>query len=322
MHNPAAPQSLVPRIWGGAKDFDSPTPILPHSSQQQRSPQMLSVGPADDVNNRKVTHMTYQTPTSAAGLAADRDTKPESSGRFACPDGQPRRMMPLMRSYEVAHLTSSGHADSFTRLAPAIPAFEDCFGAFGRGAILQTDTGPRAVEDLWPGDRVLTSSHGMQTLLWHGTMQIVPRSTQTRAEIGTMVRIMTEAFGLARPATDLVLGPTARLAHAAPGTRRLTGDDTAFVPARDFVDHTSVIALQPVAPVHAYQLGFAAHARISANGVEIETLHPGLPHLVRLPPDMAALLLALFPHKSSLADFGPLLHPRVTLRDLDLFSAA
>ncbi len=283
---------------------------------------MLSVGPADDVTNRKVTHMSYQTPTHVAGLATDRDTNPVSSDRIACPDGQPRRVMPLMRSYEVAHLTHSGETAAFSRLAPAIPLFEECFGALGRGAIVQTDTGQRAVEDLWPGDRVLTVSHGMQTLLWRGMMQIVPRSTQTRTEIGTMVRIMSEAFGWARPASDLVLGPTARIAHTAPGTRRLTGDDTAFVPARDFVDHTSVIALQPVAPVHAYQLGFADHAKVCVNGIEVETLHPGLPHLIRLPAEVVAQLLALFPHMTSLAAFGPLLHPRVTLRDLDLFSAA
>ena len=227
-----------------------------------------------------------------------------------------------MRRYEVAHLTPSNHVNDFSHLAPAIPAFEDCFGALGRGAILQTESGPRAVEDLWPGDRVMTASHGPQTLLWLGQMQIVPRSTQTRSEIGTMTRITAEAMGLSRPSTDLVLGPTARIAHRAPGTQRLTGDEIVFVPARDFVDQCSVVALQPVAPVHAYQLGFADHCSISVNGIEVETLHPGLPHRLNLRSDIAALLMQLFPHKQTLGDFGPLLHPRIALRDLDLFTAA
>ena len=227
-----------------------------------------------------------------------------------------------MRRYEVAHLTTSHDLEEFSQLAPAVPVFEDCFGALGRGAILQTDTGPRAVEDLWPGDRVLTESHGLQVLLWKGTMQIVPRSTQARPEICMMTRITAEAMGLSRPASDLVLGPTARIAHRAPGTRRLTGDDTAFVPARDFVDHCSVVALQPIAPVQAYQLGFADHASIAVNGIEVETLHPGLPHRLNLRPEMGALLMQLFPHKAALSEFGPLLHPRIALRDLDLFSAA
>ncbi|MFZ3580944.1 Hint domain-containing protein [Loktanella sp. DJP18] len=266
--------------------------------------------------------MTLKTPIAAAGLAADCHTNPVSSDRIASPDGQPRRVMPLMRRYEVAHLTTSMDVTETSQLAPAIPVFEDCFGALGRGAILQTDSGPRAVEDLWPGDRVLTVSHGMQTLLWRGMMQIVPRSPQTRPEIGTMIRITAEAMGFSRPATDLVLGPTARIAHRAPGTQRLTGDATAFVPARDFVDQCSVVALQPITPVHAYQLGFADHVSISAGGIEVETLHPGLPHRLNLRPDLGALLMSLFPHKTALTDFGPLLHPRIALRDLDLFSAA
>jgi len=33
-------------------------------------------------------------------------------------------------------------------------------------------------------------------------------------------------------------------------------------------------------------------------------------------------LVSLFPHKSSLADFGPMLHPRINLRDLDLYDVA
>lgn len=283
---------------------------------------MLSVGPTDDVTSRKVTHMPLKTSTAAAGLAADRFTHPVSSDRIASPVGQPRRVMPLMRKYEVAHLTASHDVHEFIQLAPALPVFEDCFGALGRGAILQTDTGPRAIEDLWPGDRVMTVSHGIQTLLWKGMMQIVPRSTQTRPEIGTMTRITAEAMGLCRPTSDLVLGPTARIAHRAPGTQRLTGDQVAFVPVRDFVDQCSVVALQPLAAVPAYQLGFADHTSIAVNGIEVESLHPGLPHRLNLRHDIGALLMQLFPHKTTLSDFGPLLHPRVTLRDLHLFSAA
>ncbi len=227
-----------------------------------------------------------------------------------------------MRRFETAHLTRSLDTCDATHLAPAIPAFEDCFGAFGRGAIFQTDSGPRAVEDLWPGDRILTASHGMQTLMWRGHMQIVPRSNRTNPQSGAMVRITVEAMGLSRPGSDLVLGPSARIAHRAAGTHRLTGDETAFVPARDFVDQTSVIALQPVAPVHVYQLGFADHCRLTVNGIEVESLHPGLPHQLNMRSDVAGLLMSLFPHKAALSDFGPLLHPRIAMRDLDLFSAA
>ncbi len=283
---------------------------------------MLSVGPADDVTNRKVTHMTIRTLTAATYFVAGRHTHPVSSDRIASQDGQPRRMMPLMRRYGVAHLTPSLEVHETLRLAPAIPVFESCFAALGHGALLHTDTGPRAVEDLWPGDRVMTASHGLQTLLWRGHIQTVPRTAAGDTPQTPLIRVTAEAMGLNRPATDLILGGSARIAHRGPGARRLTGDDTVFVPASDLVDQTSVIALHPVRPVNTYQLGFAAHVRMMVSGIEVESLHPGLPHRLMLRPDMAGLLMSLFPHKTVLSDFGPLLHPRIALRDLDLFAVA
>lgn len=266
--------------------------------------------------------MTLKSPTTTAGLAVERNTKPVSSDRFASQDGQSPRMRPLMRRYEIAHLTTLSHVEEISCLAPASAAFEDCFAALGRGAIVQTDSGPRAVEDLWPGDRILTASHGMQILQWRGMVQIVPGSQSTRREMATMTRLTADALGWSRPTSDLVLGPSARLAHRAPGTSRLTGDDVAFVPVRDFIDQSQVIELTPVAPVHAYQLGFADHCSLMVNGVELESLHPGLPHRLNMQSNMATLLMSLFPHKATLADFGPLLHPRIALRDLDLFAVA
>ena len=55
---------------------------------------------------------------------------------------------------------------------------------------------------------------------------------------------------------DLVLGPAARMLHTHHGVRTLTGSEAAFVPARDFIDGSSIIELRPIAPVHVYQLGF------------------------------------------------------------------
>lgn len=226
-----------------------------------------------------------------------------------------------MRKYEVAHLAPNSDIIDVTHLAPALPAFEDAFGAIGRGAIVQTTMGPCAVEDLLPGDTVITESHGPLPLLWRGAMTIVPGAQNARPEMGTMTRITADAMGFGRPAPDLVLGPSARTVHVAPGVRTLTGSSAAFVPVRDFIDQAQVIELTPIAPVHCYQLGFEAHVRLKVNGIEIESLHPGAPHLLNLKPNMMALFMSLFPHVKDLQEFGPMLHPRIRLRDLDLFEA-
>lgn len=261
-------------------------------------------------------------PPRPAGLAVRKYTSPVTVDRFASQDGRSLRSRPLMRKYEIAHLTTSCDIVEETQLAPALPAFEDAFAAFGRGAIVQTKNGPVAVEDLLPGDRVMTSENGFQTLLWKGTMTIIPGAQNAQARMGTMTRITADALGLGRPSPDLVLGPAARLLHRANGIRTLTGAHCAFVPVRDFIDQSQIIELTPIAPVHVYQLGFENHELVKVNGIEIESLHPGPIHALGLRHDMMGLFAAMFPHKRQLADFGTMAYPRIRLRDLDLFDVA
>jgi len=265
----------------------------------------------------------YQSPSSTtANLAVRSVSSPASLGRDASLDGQPQRSRPLMRKYEVAHLTPSSQIEEKSVLAPALPVFEDSFASLGRGAILQTETGPCAVEDLLPGDRIMTASNEFQTLMWHGSMTVIPGAQNRRPEMGTLTRVTSESFGYGRPMPDLVLGPSARMTYTTPAVRTLTGRNTALVPVRDFIDQEQIIELTPISAVQVYQLGFKNHERICVNGVELESLHPGLPHTIAMKPDMMAMLMALFPHKGSLHEFGSLLHPRINLRDLDFHDAA
>lgn len=216
-------------------------------------------------------------------------------------------------------MNHAAEIEEMTRMAPALPAFEDAFGALGHGAILQTDSGPMAVEDLLPGDQVRLTNGTFERLLWRGSITIHPDDPQANVETSTLIRITADALGQQRPSPDLVLGPTARLYHKADGVRALTGARAAYIPARDFVDGNAFIALRPVAPVRVYQLGFAQHQRLSVNGIDIESLHPGTAFSLGLRGDLLAQFLSLFPHKRDLEDFGDLKNPRLRLRDLDLF---
>ena len=257
--------------------------------------------------------------STVAGLATEKLNLPIPIDRNDSQDGRSKRSRPLMRRYEIAHLTPSIGIENVTRLAPAIKVFEDCFGVFGRGAILQTARGPTTVEDLLPGDQVMTSSNGLQTVAWKGSMTLVPNYGDARPESCSMTRIPAESFDLGRPTHDLVLGPAARILHKKTGIRTLTGSDAAFIPAADFVDQSQFISLKPASPVNVYQIGFESHECVSVNGIEVESLHPGALHTLNLSPEYHQLLLSLFPHKVAFGDFGSLIHPRLRLKDLDIF---
>lgn len=231
-------------------------------------------------------------------------------------------MTPLMRKVEVACLTPSGEVTSSPRLIPALPAFEEPFSAFTRATLVTTERGLTAVGDLWPGDMVRTVGSGFQPLLWKGTTTLIPRARGQDPAMGRLTRIAADGLGIARPMVDLVLGPSARIAHRAPAVRRLTGSEMALIPASDFVDGFSVLEITPPAPVEICHLGFAGHEVIVANGVEVESYHPGPVHNLGLRPEYLELLLSCFPYLDSFDDWGLPAHPRLRRDDLDVTRVA
>jgi len=233
-------------------------------------------------------------------------------------------MPPLMRKIEVVHLASPNSMDihDFTRIVPALPIFEDAFCAFARGSLAHTDRGQIAVEDLLPGDKVRTVDAGFQTLMWRGATIVSTSATRQDPAMGKLTRIAADALGIARPMPDLVLGPKARLIHRSHGVQRLTGSTLAAVPARDFIDGNNVVELTPPTSVPVFHLGFEGHHRILANGVEIESYHPGPAHLIGLRGELLDVFLSCFPHVTRIEDFGPPSLPRLRLSDLDLFDVA
>ena len=259
---------------------------------------------------------------TVASAAAVSNPPPVQMDRFTRPDGRPQRMMPLMRRIEVVHLSATRQICDFTRIVPAMPAFEDAFAAFARNTLIQSDRGHISVEDLFPGDMIRTVDHGFQPLLWRGMTLLVPQAKGQDVAMGRLTRIAADALGIARPMSDLVLGPRARLAHSAPGVRQLTGQDRAFVPARDFIDGINVMELTPHAPVQVFHLGFATQVRLLAGGVEVESFHPGPTHALGLRGELLALYMSCFPHMADLDAFGPMALPRLRMADLDLISAA
>ena len=228
------------------------------------------------------------------------------------------RVQSPTRKYNVVYLSHDNQINEFSREAPALPSFEDAFGALGHGAILQTTAGPMAVEDVLPGDEIRLANGQHEKLLWRGSITLGPADPDDNGAHSSLTRLTADALGLNRPSPDLILGPTARLLHRSPGIRTLTGRGSAFLPVRDFVDGTNIIALRPATSVRVYQLGFARHQCLNVNGVEIESLHPGTAFALGLRGDALAQYLALFPHKIDLEDFGDIKSPRLRLRDLEL----
>jgi hypothetical protein len=232
-----------------------------------------------------------------------------------------QRATPLMRKVEIVSLRPDGTPAEIVRLVPAISAFDRAFAAFTRATLLQTERGLVAVGDLWPGDRVRTLHNGFQTLMWKGQTAMVPQGRGQETAMTRLTRLAADALGIARPMPDLVLGPHARIVHRAARVARLTGKEGALIPARDFLDGVSVLDITPPATVDLFHLGFAAHEILIANGVEVDSYHPGALHNLWLRPEWKDLFLSCFPHIRTGDDFGPPVMQMLRMSDLDMVPA-
>lgn len=213
---------------------------------------------------------------------------------------------PQVRRYRVRGLGPNGDVIEQYHLAPALPLFEEAFSAFARGSTVETQTGPMAVEDLLPGDRVMTRDGGAMELRWIGSTIYVPGHASHRARNLHLTRIMADSFGLARPAACLLTGPAARLLQG--------GADSVLTPIETYIDGVNVIETAPPAPVELFHLCLERHAVIRVSGMEFETYHPGADAARRIGQSLRPIFLTLFPGIGGLEDFGRPAYKRAACR--------
>ncbi len=228
----------------------------------------------------------------------------------------PARAPLLTRRYELTWLSPSGGIEATSRIAPATPEFEETSAAFARGTLIAAEHGSVAIEDLQPGMQVQTAEGRMETVVWIGSISLFAPRLLPEVQPVTLTRITAEAFGMGRPMPDVVLGPRARLLLRDSRCRATVGAELAYAPARSFVDGISVIEVKPVAAVTMFHIALRRHATLRAAGLEVEAYHPGMPRGELADTQMAGAFLSLFPHLSSLAEFGPLAHARMTASEV------
>ncbi|MEM9971625.1 MAG: Hint domain-containing protein [Pseudomonadota bacterium] len=254
----------------------------------------------------------FSNPSSARQLSQPR----WKVRRYSRPQSVPAQSK-LTRRFEFEWL-EDGQILSGSRVAPALPVFEQAFGAFSHGVLVQTSDGPVAVEDLEPGMQLETTDGEKETLLWKGAIMIVPGAPSLSDLPDKLFRVMPDAFGLGRPAQDQTFGPHVRMLNRDPKVRAALGSPTALMPMSGAVDGVSVIEVTPVAPTRVYHLACETHRTILAAGMEVETYHPGPDAALSLSEEMMRHFMQFFPYLGSIADFGRLVAPRVSTDDVEL----
>jgi len=170
---------------------------------------------------------------------------------------------------------------------------------FTPGTLIETERGERLIEDLRPGDLVMTRDNGLQPVLWIGRQTI-------RAEADFAPILF--AKGALNNTAPLLVSPQQRMLIEDWRAAYFCGCSEVFVSAKHLVNGTTVTQV-PGGMVDYMHLLFADHQVIYSHGIPSESYFPGLAggHT-----DCAsqAELATLFPRLASLkSGMGQTAHP-------------
>ncbi|NPD18585.1 Hint domain-containing protein [Alterinioella nitratireducens] len=196
-------------------------------------------------------------------------------------DGQPAIFTPTDGTVlEDATFQSATYVTDSTQ----VPVGELGPPCFTPGTVIETETGPRLIETLAPGDRVLTRDRGMQPVLWIG------RRTMPGTGAFAPVRFAAGAIGNPDP---LTVSPQHRMLVTGWRAELYFGEAEVLVAARHLVNGNTIRQVERAEVTYIHLL-FAAHEIVMAGGVPSESFFLG--HALRAcDADTRAELLALFP---------------------------
>ncbi|MFS4580567.1 Hint domain-containing protein [Phaeobacter sp. C3_T13_0] len=242
----------------------------------------------------------------------------EANALLKDPAAQRGTVRPQLRRYDVRCLLPNGNIAETRHVAPSLPLFEEAFTAFCRGSLVETSQGPIAIEDLLPGDELITAEGDIQPLVWKGCTSLVPSRAAQNGRSLRLTSFTADSLGETKPMSTVVAGPAARLLQRAPlpGIRLEHG--ASLVPVQQYQDGMSIVETAPPTAVDLYHICLPRHAVIKVGGLPFETYHPGPEALKLVSQAIRTLYLNLFSHVDSVTGFGPLAFPRIDLQDSDL----
>ena len=167
--------------------------------------------------------------------------------------------------------------------------------SFGRGTLITLATGAQEpIENLRPGDKVLTRDHGAQPIRWIGraTLKAVGPFAPVVITSGTLGNagdlIVSQHHRMFLYQRERMAGlPTSELLVQA---KHLVDGERVFLRDGGFVDYLSLV--------------FDRHEIIYAEGVPAESLMVNDATVNRLPPELSADVKARFPGLRQVQHFG------------------
>ncbi len=176
-----------------------------------------------------------------------------------------------------------------------------CFTA---GTRIMTANGPVPVEDLRPGEMVLTRDNGVQPLRWVGQIHLSHQYLVARPELQP-VRIGPQALGGAGPERSMLVSPQHRVLIEGARAEMYFGESEVLVPAKHLLGQAEITRALPAEGVTYVHILFDRHEIVSSEGLWTESFQPAERTLSALDQAARDEVLALFPELAVNADAFP-----------------
>lgn len=170
---------------------------------------------------------------------------------------------------------------------------EAVVACFTPGAMILTDQGEIAVDDLQPGDRVLTRDHGYQPIRWIGRRDMTAVELLAEPRFNP-VSIAAGALGAGMPHRDMLVSPQHRILITGARSELLFGEHEILVAAKHLVGQAG-IEQRLSSGVSYLHILFDAHEIVRADGAWSESFRPGAQTLNGMEEGQRSEILALFP---------------------------
>lgn len=174
-----------------------------------------------------------------------------------------------------------------------------CFTA---GTLIETDSGPVAIERICTGDQVLTAE-GLKTVRWIGQSPVSIVQLVANPKLFP-IRITAGALGAGLPKRDLLVSRQHRMLVQSPIVRRMFGTSDVLVHAIKLIALPGIYVDQSVTEVTYYHMLFDEHQVVYAEGAPSESLYTGPEALKAISDSARDEVLALFPELAD-RDYTP-----------------
>ncbi|UWP97176.1 Hint domain-containing protein (plasmid) [Aliiroseovarius crassostreae] len=188
---------------------------------------------------------------------------------------------------------------------------ENIIICFAAGTRITTPAGTREVQDLRPGDLVLTRDNGVKPIRWVGK-----RTVSARGSLAP-IRFAPGALGNTRP---LLVSPQHRMLIQGANANLIFGESEVLATAKHLVNGGTV-AEQVGGEVTYVHIMFDQHEIVYAEGAATESFFPGGTGLGAVEDQAREELFAVFPElRSSAGNFGETVRMCVKAHESRLFA--